>query len=69
MFIQTLSAIAAVAIAAIFLQASNPPGIVYVAIALAAAWAATWVRARWKHVRGITVSPSLPAGWQHGRSR
>jgi hypothetical protein len=61
LFIQTVSAIVGLVIAAIFLQASNPPWPLYAAIAAACGWAGSWLHARLRYGRGVTVTPSLPA--------
>jgi hypothetical protein len=60
-FVQAVAAIVGIGIAAIFLQASNPPWPVYAGIGFGCDWGATWLFARWRYGRGVTVSPSPPA--------
>lgn len=67
MFLQAVASIVAVTLAAMFLQSSNPPWIVYAVIAGAAGWGAAWLRARMKYGRGINVVPSVPEHWRHDR--
>jgi hypothetical protein len=58
-FIQTVAGCAGIAISAPFLVPHHAPGIVYGVIAGLCAWGATWLYARWKFGRGISVRPSL----------
>lgn len=59
MFLQLVAAIAAIVITFLAFEADPPPAIVYVFVAGAAAWLATYIRERIKG-RGVTVTPSLP---------
>jgi drug/metabolite transporter (DMT)-like permease len=61
LFIQTISAIIGIVVAALFQQHTNPPWPVYAAIAAACGWAGTWLYARWRYGRGVIVTSSLPA--------
>ena len=60
-FVQAVSAIIGMAIAALFLQASNPPWPVYAVIGFGCSWASTWLYARWRYGRDVIATPSLPA--------
>ena len=55
---QLLIGALAVLMSAPFLVPLDAPGLAYVVVAAVAVWATTWLRARWKFGRGITVSPA-----------
>jgi hypothetical protein len=55
---QCFAAAIGVAISAPFLVPLHAPGLVYVLIGGATAWAWTWWRARRKYGRGVIVRPS-----------
>ena len=65
-FILIVSALLGVGIAALlFAGPPDPaPPVIYMAAAGASGWAGTWLYSRWKHGKGVTVTPSRPKDWQ-----
>lgn len=60
LFVQTVSALAGLAITTLLLVDLNPPWMVYAGAAFLSGWGGTWLYARWKVGRGVTVHPSWP---------
>lgn len=62
LFVQTVSALLGVAIAALLFANDSPPPPwpLYAITAFAFGWAGTWLYARWRYGKGVTVNPSLP---------
>lgn len=58
LFVQTLAALAAIALMFLSFESDPPPAIVYVAVAGFAAWGAIWLVARLRYGRGVIVTPS-----------
>jgi len=60
--VQTVSACLGVALVALlFARDPEPPPVgVYIAAAFFAGWGGTWLYARWRFGKGVTVEPSQP---------
>lgn len=60
--VQTVSACLGLAVVA-FLFERNPdplPVGIYIAVAFFSGWGGTWLYARWRYGKGVTVEPSQP---------
>ena len=62
LLVQTVSAIIGAGIVALLFAEGEPPPpwFVYVVAAGASGWAGTWLYARWRYGKGVTVTPSRP---------
>lgn len=60
--VQTVSACLGVAVAALLFARMDPApnSVLYIAAAFFAGWGGTWLYARWRYGKGVTVEPSQP---------
>jgi hypothetical protein len=60
LIVQTISALLGITVTfLIFENRPSAPAMVYMAAAFFSGWLGTWLYARWKVGRGVTVPPSL----------